>query len=128
MAGLNPNDIENISVLKDAASASIYGSRAANGVILITTRKGKAGKTKIRVDAEAGSNDIAFFPDLAKPLNKEEFRQLTTEGILNVGGAQSDVDDILNQLGYSTTANYNWLDLVKRNGQQTAGKYFCIWW
>ncbi len=118
LAGLNPNDIENISVLKDAASASIYGSRAANGVILITTKKGKAGKTKIRVDAEAGSNDIAFFPDLAKPLNKEEFRQLTTEGVLNVGGAQSDVDDILNQLGYTTTANYNWLDLVKRNGQQ----------
>ena len=87
LAGLNPNDIDNISVLKDAASASIYGSRAANGVILITTKKGKSGKTKIRIDGEAGSNDIAFFPDLAKPLNKEEFRQLTTEGILNAGGS-----------------------------------------
>ncbi|MEP7232598.1 MAG: TonB-dependent receptor [Ginsengibacter sp.] len=118
LAGLNPNDIENISVLKDAASASIYGSRAANGVILITTKKGRSGKTKIRVDAETGSNDIAFFPDLAKPLNKEEFRQLTTEGILNVGGAQTDVNDYLDALGYNSTANYNWLDLVKRNGQQ----------
>ncbi|MEO6221273.1 MAG: SusC/RagA family TonB-linked outer membrane protein, partial [Ginsengibacter sp.] len=118
LAGLNPNDIENISVLKDAASASIYGSRAANGVILITTKKGKAGKTKIRVDAEAGSNDIAFYPDLARPLDKEEFRQLTTEGVLNVGGTQADVDDVLNKLGYNTTANYNWLDLVKRKGQQ----------
>ncbi len=118
LAGLNPNDIENISVLKDAASASIYGSRAANGVILITTKKGRSGKTKTRVDAEAGSNDIAFFPDLARPLNKEEFRQLTTEGIFNVGGVQTDVDDYLDALGYSSTANYNWLDLVKRNGQQ----------
>jgi TonB-linked SusC/RagA family outer membrane protein len=118
LAGLNPNDIESITVLKDAASASIYGSRAANGVILITTKKGKAGKTKIRVDGEFGSNDIAYFPSLAKPLTKDEFRQLTTEGILHVGGTQTDVTDILNQLGYNTTANYNWLDLVKRKGQQ----------
>src|ERR1051326_2229078 len=108
LAGLNPNDIESITVLKDAASASIYGSRAANGVILITKKKGKAGKTKIRVDGEFGSNDIAYFPSLAKPLTKDEFRQLTTEGILHVGGTQTDVTDILNQLGYNTTANYNW--------------------
>jgi len=47
MNSLNPQDIGSISVLKDAASASIYGSRAAFGVILITTKKGKAGKTKI---------------------------------------------------------------------------------
>ncbi|MEO6638625.1 MAG: SusC/RagA family TonB-linked outer membrane protein, partial [Ginsengibacter sp.] len=118
LAGLNPNDIENISVLKDAASASIYGSRAANGVILITTKKGKAGKTKISIDGEAGTNDIAFFPELGKPLNKDEFKQLTVEGILHVGGIQSDVDDILDQLGYNSTANYNWLDLIKRKGQQ----------
>ena len=73
LAGLNPNDIESVTVLKDAASASIYGSRAANGVIIINTKKGKAGKTKIRVDGEAGQNDIAYFPDLAKPLTKDEF-------------------------------------------------------
>lgn len=118
LAGLNPNDIESISVLKDASSASIYGSRAANGVILINTKKGKPGKTKIQVDAEFGNNDIAYFPSLAKPLNRDEFKQLTTEGVLHVGGTQSDVDQILDQLGYNTTANYNWLDLVKRKGQQ----------
>ena len=118
LAGLNPNDVESISVLKDAAASSIYGSRAANGVILITTKKGQAGKTKIRVDAELGTNDIAFLPDLSRPLNKEEFRELTTEGILNVGGTQTDVDDVLDAFGYNTTANYDWLDLVKRKGQQ----------
>jgi TonB-linked SusC/RagA family outer membrane protein len=120
LAGLNPNDIESISVLKDAASASIYGSRAANGVIVITTKRGKAGKTKIRVDGEVGSNDIAYFPDLAKPLNKDEFKQLTTEGILHpqVGGTQADVDYFLDLFGYNTTADYNWLNLVKRRGQQ----------
>src|SRR5262249_36870614 len=52
LSTLNPNDIESVSVLKDAASASIYGSRAATGVILVTTKKGKPGKTKFRLDAE----------------------------------------------------------------------------
>jgi TonB-dependent SusC/RagA subfamily outer membrane receptor len=46
LADLNPNDIESIQILKDAAASSIYGSRGANGVVLITTKKGKAGKTK----------------------------------------------------------------------------------
>ncbi|HEX4851997.1 MAG TPA: TonB-dependent receptor plug domain-containing protein, partial [Puia sp.] len=52
LAGINPNDIESVSVLKDAAASSLYGSRAANGVIIITTKKGRAGKTKITADAE----------------------------------------------------------------------------
>jgi TonB-dependent SusC/RagA subfamily outer membrane receptor len=51
MASINPSDIENITVLKDAAAASLYGSRAANGVILITTKHGKAGKTRINFKA-----------------------------------------------------------------------------
>lgn len=118
LASVNPNDIESVTVLKDAASASIYGSRAANGVILINTKKGRPGKTRYRVDAEFGTNDIAFHPVIAKPLSKEQFRELTTEGIFNVGGAQADVDFILDLLGYNTTADYNWLDLVKRSGKQ----------
>lgn len=67
LAGLNPNDIESISVLKDAASASIYGSRAANGVVLITTKKGRAGKSKIKIDSEFGFGNTAYVNDLAKP-------------------------------------------------------------
>lgn len=118
LGGINPNDIESISVLKDAASASIYGSRAANGVILINTKKGRAGKTKIRVDGEFGTNDIAYQPDIAKPLNKEEFLELAEEGILNVGGTQADVDDIFGQLGLNTTTNTDWLSLLRRKGQQ----------
>ncbi|WP_336517142.1 SusC/RagA family TonB-linked outer membrane protein [Pollutibacter soli] len=118
LATINANDIESISVLKDAASASIYGSRAANGVILITTKKGRAGKAVVRVDAEFGKNDIAFLPDAAVPLNREQFKELTTEGVLNIGGSPADAEDVLNSLGYNTTANYDWLDLVKRQGQQ----------
>ena len=60
MSSINPSDIENITVLKDAAAASLYGSRAANGVILITTKKGKAGKTRINFKANWGFSDWAM--------------------------------------------------------------------
>ncbi|MEO8172436.1 MAG: SusC/RagA family TonB-linked outer membrane protein, partial [Sediminibacterium sp.] len=68
--------------------------------------------------SEVGSNDIAYFPDLARPLDKEQYRALTIEGIKNVGGTQTDIDAILGQYGYNSTANYNWLDLVRRRGIQ----------
>ena len=54
MATLNSNDIESMTVIKDAAAASLYGSRAANGVIVITTKKGASGKTKINLRADWG--------------------------------------------------------------------------
>lgn len=119
LATLNPNDIESISVLKDASAASIYGSRAANGVILINTKKGRPGKTRIRVDAEFGSNDIAYQPDRGKPLNRQEVFDLYSEGLRNAGLNQATVDFYMNDvLGYNTDANYNWLDLVTRKGLQ----------
>lgn len=119
LATINPNDIESISVLKDASAASIYGSRAANGVIIITTKKGKAGKTKIRVDSEFGYSDIAYKPDMGKPLTRAELGELYIEGLVNAGFSQSDAEGILNDFfGYNTDANYNWLDLVTRKGQQ----------
>ena len=55
---LSPNDIESIEILKDAASASIYGSRAANGVVLITTKKGMKGKAKVDINASLGISNI----------------------------------------------------------------------
>lgn len=64
MHELNGNDIESIQVLKDAASASIYGSRAANGVIIITTKKGKDGKIKVNFD---GSVATSFIPTRLRP-------------------------------------------------------------
>lgn len=119
LAGLNPNDIESISVLKDASAASIYGSRAANGVIIINTKKGKAGKTKVRIDAEFGLNDMAYQPDAGKPLNKAQLRELFTEGIINAGFSQADADDFLdNALGFGGTADYDWTDLISRRGLQ----------
>ncbi len=116
LAGLNPNDIESVSVLKDAASASIYGSRAANGVILITTRQGRAGKSKIRVDSELGFGNTAYINDAAKPLNRDEYFTLTREGLVNAGVSQATMDATLNNLGFNNTANENWVDLVTRQG------------
>ncbi len=122
LAGINPNDIENISVLKDASAASIYGSRGANGVILITTRKGKAGKTRIRVDAEFGTSDQAYQPDMGEPLTKAELQELTVEGLTNLGLPpnllQAYIDFYLEEFGFNSTANYDWLDLVTRRGDQ----------
>ncbi|HRP32381.1 MAG TPA: TonB-dependent receptor [Agriterribacter sp.] len=63
MNDVNPSDIESISVLKDAASASIYGSRASNGVILITTRKGKAGETRVHYNTYVGKQKATRLPD-----------------------------------------------------------------
>lgn len=116
LAGINPNDIESISVLKDAASASIYGARAANGVILITTKKGRAGRSKVRVDGEYGLSNLAFTTDLAKPLTRDEYFAITLEGLRNAGSSQATIDATLNTLGFNTTANEDWLGLVTRQG------------
>lgn len=62
---LNPNDIESLQVLKDVSSAAIYGGRAANGVILITTKKGKPGKTTISYDGYYGISSLTHYPDVA---------------------------------------------------------------
>ena len=63
MNTLNPEDIESISVLKDAAASSLYGSRAANGVILITTKKGQIGKPKINYNGYVGIQNITRYPE-----------------------------------------------------------------
>lgn len=73
MHELNGNDIESIQVLKDAASASIYGSRAANGVIIITTKKGKEGKIKVDFD---GSIAVSTYAHKMKVLNAKEYGQV----------------------------------------------------
>lgn len=63
MNEVNPNDIESLTVLKDAASSSIYGSRAANGVVLITTKKGKKGQLQVRYSTYVGKQDVNRLPD-----------------------------------------------------------------
>lgn len=118
LSTINPNDIETITVLKDAASASIYGSRAANGVILVTTKRGRAGKTKFRFDTEIGQSDIAYRNSRYRPLTGDEYLTITREGLVNAGNTQATVDAQVASLGGNSNANFNWLDAVTRKGKQ----------
>lgn len=81
MSTLNPADIENITIIKDAAAASLYGSRAANGVILITTKKGKAGKAQVSFNMSGGFSNAAV--DFRSTLNGDQRRELLYEGLVN---------------------------------------------
>ncbi len=76
LAGINPNDIKSIDVLKDAASAAIYGARAANGVIIVTTKRGEAGKTSVTYDGYIGTQ---YTPKRIDVLNVDQFIDLQTE-------------------------------------------------
>ncbi|MGV3541232.1 MAG: SusC/RagA family TonB-linked outer membrane protein [Rufibacter sp.] len=82
--GINPNDIESIEVLKDASATAIYGSRGANGVILVTTKKGKAGKPQVNFSASYGLQQVRHKLDL---LNASQFATLVNEQRVNDGQA-----------------------------------------
>ncbi|WP_149524689.1 SusC/RagA family TonB-linked outer membrane protein [Sphingobacterium hotanense] len=128
LAGINPNDIENITVLKDASSTAIYGSRGSNGVILITTKSGKAGKTKFRLDADFGSVKPGVSPKKARALTTEENIMLIGESLLNnptyVDAYKLTPDNIRefviseNGFGIDPSINTNWYDEVTRTGSQ----------
>ncbi len=108
MHELNGNDIESIQVLKDAASASIYGSRAANGVIIITTKGGKDGKVKIDFDASLA---VQTYAHKMKVLNAKEFGQVMWQGYVNDG-----LNPNLNGLGYNYDWSYNAQGVPVLNG------------
>ena len=124
LSTLNPNDIEDITVLKDAASSSIYGSRAANGVILVTTKKGKAGITKFRFDTYAGQSSTAYKNNDYQPLNASQYATITKEGLINAGIATAANVDALFNANFATTFTYptpvstDWLAAVTRTGSQ----------
>jgi TonB-linked SusC/RagA family outer membrane protein len=108
MADINPNDIQSIDILKDGAATAIYGSRAANGVVLITTKKGNKEKAKVTYDAYAGFASPVKLHDL---LNAEEFVTIANEKFENWGYAGPAV---LDPNGVDT----NWNDYVYQTGFQ----------
>ena len=85
--GINPNDIESIDILKDAASAAIYGSRAANGVILVTTKQGKTGKVEITYNGSFGWSNAYKRPQM---LNAQQFMTIMDEYSFNTSGQKVD--------------------------------------
>ncbi|WP_242131566.1 SusC/RagA family TonB-linked outer membrane protein [Aestuariivivens marinum] len=89
---INMQDIESISVLKDAASSSIYGSRAANGVVLITTKRGKEGKLSINLNSYTGWQTTATLPEL---VGAEDYLNLVNEALVNAGLPEKYSDDYI---------------------------------
>ena len=81
LSTLNPDDIESMTVLKDAAAASLYGSRAANGVVIITTKKGKEGKSTVTYSGEVGWNKMAV--NQFKMMKSSDLIDYTREGLAN---------------------------------------------
>ena len=124
LASINPNDIESMTILKDAAAASLYGSRAANGVIIITTKKGKTGKTNVHYDMQIGWQQIAVKSAMDR-MNASQLKEYYYQGIKNFfleyGYADNEADAIELTEGevrdgwfhdFDGTTDTNWYDQV----------------
>lgn len=112
---LNPADIESIDVLKDAASAAIYGARAANGVILVTTKQGKAGKMQVSYDGYYGIQNVA---KMFETQNALQYMELINEGREYDGNQPYDFSKELPESLYNSIMNgtwngTNWLEAIK---------------
>lgn len=116
LAAINPNDIESIEILKDAGSAGIYGSRGSNGVILITTKRGKSGKPSFSFSSKTGVQTPASKPNF---VNGTEWLQLYQEAYENDGNTGRA--PLPGGLTYAQASqnNTNWFDLVTRSGVVT---------
>lgn len=110
---LNPSDIESVDVLKDAASAAIYGARAANGVILVTTKQGKKGKASIQYDGYMGWQSIA---KTVTPLNAKQYLEIMNEaGYDRQYFADRIPGSILEAIDNGTFNGTNWLEEMTLN-------------
>ena len=132
LAFLNPDDIETIDILKDAASAAIYGSNASNGVVIITTKKGKAGKTKFNANIYMGSVQMMKKLEVS---NSQEYFRMRAEAYGNTGNvpwdSEANLRTVLTELRVPNAATmtqaqalaaaavlptYDWQDAAFRNG------------
>ena len=118
---LNPSDIESIDVLKDAASAAIYGARAANGVVLVTTRSGKEGRAVVSYDAYFGKQYVAKMPDLC---TAQEYMQLQDLARVNSGADAYDWANLLPADLYKSVKDgswtgTNWIEEMYNKGAMT---------
>lgn len=106
---INPNDVERLDVLKDASATAIYGSRGANGVIVITTKKGLSGKTIVNLDAYIGSSSSTFTPKIANSTQLYNFlkESYDNDGLAFPAGIQKL---------YDRGVNTDWWDVTTRDG------------
>lgn len=122
LASINPNDIESVTILKDASSTAIYGSRGANGVVVITTKRGKKGLPVVNVNAYTGLQQV---PQKGRPdmLNAREFAQFRKEIIIDAFAARGQVPaDTDIPVEYRNPAQYgtgtNWYDALLKDAMQ----------
>ena len=114
---LNPGDIESIEVLKDADATAIYGSRGANGVILITTKKGKAGASKIDANFSSGFGQVARMMDV---LNRRDYLDMRYEALRNDGATIATASFAPDLTVWDTTRTTNWQEeLIGNTAQYT---------
>jgi len=125
LGSINPSDIESIDILKDASATAIYGSRGSNGVVIITTKRGKAGKSEITAEMSMGMQSVAHKLDM---LNSQQYAEYVAQGRDNAhvfsGGLASDPNDL--RAGSrkvrpefrnpsSITTNTDWQDVIYRD-------------
>lgn len=116
LASINPNDIESIDISKDAAASAIYGSRAANGVIFVTTKRGKTGKAKVSLDSWVGFSKVFGLPNI---LNAQQYTDYKNEALQNQGTFNANTNAFYLTNGPdSKPINTNWYDYVYRTGIQ----------
>ncbi|WP_215223932.1 SusC/RagA family TonB-linked outer membrane protein [Echinicola shivajiensis] len=114
LADLNPEDIASMDVMKDASSAAVYGSRAANGVIAITTKKGKTTKPIIRFNTSVGANQ---WPSPPKMMDLERWTEKYVAQTPSIDDPSEIIfDDVTRTRLFAQGVNTDWMDLISRNG------------
>ena len=111
---INPNDIESMEILKDASATAIYGARGANGVILITTKRGKSGENSIIYSGHTGVQNVI---NPFKMLNGKQYMQLANALFQEIDGQQNQQYAVYTQSQLQSTVNTNWVDETSRIGQ-----------
>nr|MBI1230589.1 SusC/RagA family TonB-linked outer membrane protein [Cytophagales bacterium] len=114
LATINPNDIESIEVFKDAAAASIYGAQASNGVVLITTKRGKQGKTNVRLSVQEGIVQPIAFYDV---MDSNQLASIKRQAYINAGLNPSDAEQIFGSPGDRELQNSDWIGELFRDGR-----------
>ncbi len=124
LLSLSPSEIESIDILKDASSAAIYGARGANGVVLITTKKGKSGKSTVSFNISSG---VSSPTNVVKFLNTAEYKELFTEAAINTLGQEDGTAEIEGLFDYVSNGkdwrkgevDTDWNKLAFRDGSQS---------
>ncbi len=127
ITALNPSDIESMDVLKDAASAAIYGARAANGVILVTTKQGKQGKVQVSYDGYYGIQNVY---KMAPLLNATQYMSVMNEIRFNEGLEEYDwasiIPDLYDNIQNNGWEGTNWLDAIRNENAPVQNHAFNI--